>query len=177
MKKKIAETYAQLRHNVSLTGISGVWRDLGNQKQYRATNGAILNWWESTGTVTFQGRGLAANKLEAALAAAICTGQTKIAQKALKGRPLQDPQDYTAQASNETSRSVGVLRKAKITIKPLSPDLSGNLYLQRHTFEAIAKQFGTTDQTEVICNIAAWIYSDEGGSDLTVELSPSYKRI
>ena len=29
---------------------------------------------------------------------------------------------------------------------------------------------------EVICNIAGWGYSDEGGRFLNVELSPPYKR-
>ena len=40
---------------VALTGIGGVWRDFGNQKQYVANTGAILNWWRSTKTVYFQG--------------------------------------------------------------------------------------------------------------------------
>ena len=44
MKKKISRTYAELKHRVLLTGIRGEWRDRGNHKQYRANNGAILNW-------------------------------------------------------------------------------------------------------------------------------------
>ena len=93
MKRKFVGTYADLRHRVSLTGIHGVWRDLGNQKQYRAKNGAIMNWWESGGTITFQGEDLAARKLEAALAPAISAGQTTTTAKALKTKQSQDSQE------------------------------------------------------------------------------------
>jgi hypothetical protein len=59
--------YEQLQNQLAFTGIGGVWRDLGNQKQYVANTGAILNWWRSTKTVNFQGGPLAAKQeLEAA---------------------------------------------------------------------------------------------------------------
>ena len=119
---------------------------------------------------------MAAKTLEGALIPAISTCHTNIAAKASKAEHQQAAQDFVTQTPTKTSRSVGVLRKAKITAKPLSPDLSGNLYLQRNTFDAISKQFETTNQSEVVCKIAAWVYRHEGGSDLTVELSPSYKR-
>ena len=44
-------------------------------------------------------------------------------------------------------RSLGFLRKAEKT-KPRSPDLTGTLKLQRHTLEAIAKQFQETMPTK-----------------------------
>jgi hypothetical protein len=52
---KFQGTYEQLQNQLALTGIGGVWRDLENQKQYVANTGAILNWWQSTKTVYFQG--------------------------------------------------------------------------------------------------------------------------
>ena len=52
---KFSGTYAQLQDEVKLTGIYGEWRDLGNRKQYRSDSGAILNWWQSTGTIRVQG--------------------------------------------------------------------------------------------------------------------------
>jgi hypothetical protein len=79
--------------------------------------------------------------------------------------------------SSKTKLSIGALRKAKRKTKPRSPDLLGELHLQRHTFEAIMKRFQSTDQNEVVCPIAAWGYDDEGGSYLTVELSPPYQAI
>lgn len=174
-KTKFPGTYAELQDHVSRTGIRGVWRDRGNHKQYRAKNGAILNFWESTKTVTFEGRNSAAKKLEAALAPAISLCQTNIVAKAEKAERLQAPQEPMTQTSTKTKRSVGILRKAKITAKPLSPDLSGNLYLQKDTIAALAKQLETTNQAEVVCKITAWVCKHEDGSDLKVEISPSYK--
>jgi hypothetical protein len=60
-------SYDGLQNLLALTGIGGEWRDLGNQQQYVANTGAILNWWRSTKTVNFQGKPPAAMKeLEAA---------------------------------------------------------------------------------------------------------------
>jgi hypothetical protein len=71
-------------------------------------------------------------------------------------------------------RSLGSLRKTEKT-KPRSPDFTGILKLQRHTFEALAKQFQETDATEIDCCIAGWRNSDQNGQPyLSVELSPRY---
>ena len=70
-------------------------------------------------------------------------------------------------------RSIGALRKANKT-RPKSPDLTGQLKLQRHTAAALVKQFGDDNAEEVVCNIAAWKNQDHGGSYLTVELSPRF---
>jgi len=77
---------------------------------------------------------------------------------------------------NETikpKRSLGALRKANKT-KPKSPDLVGQMRLQRHTAAAIVKQFSEDGGDEVVCNIAAWRNQDHIGSYLTVELSPRF---
>jgi len=69
-------------------------------------------------------------------------------------------------------KSLGSLRKNQKT-KPRSPDLLGQLHLQRHTIDAIAKQFKETDSDEVICNLAAWGNRDKRGDQfLSVVLSP-----
>ena len=73
-------------------------------------------------------------------------------------------------------RSVGTLRRTPKKTKERSPQLIGTLRLQRHTHEAIAKEFEMTDQDEVICNIAAWSYDNENGGYLNVEISPPYRR-
>jgi hypothetical protein len=54
---KFRGTYQDLQHRISLTGIAGEWEDHGIHKQYRADSGAIINYWETTGTIDFsQGR-------------------------------------------------------------------------------------------------------------------------
>ena len=60
-------TYAELQDEVSLTGIRGEWRDSGDHKNFRADSGAILDWEQSTATITFQGPELAAAEFEAKL--------------------------------------------------------------------------------------------------------------
>jgi hypothetical protein len=70
-------------------------------------------------------------------------------------------------------RSLGSLRKATKT-KPKSPDLTGQMKLQRHTAAAILEQFSRDDIEQVVCNIAGWKNQDYSGSYLTVELSPRF---
>ena len=70
-------------------------------------------------------------------------------------------------------RSLGALRKANKT-KPRSPDLTGQLKLQRHTAAAIVEQFSSNHFEEVVCNIAGWRNQDYNGPFLTVELSPRF---
>jgi hypothetical protein len=73
-------------------------------------------------------------------------------------------------------KSLGALRIAKKT-KKRSPDLLGQLHLQRHTLLEIARQAKEGSGDEVMCNLAAWKNHDKGGSTyLSVELSPWYVR-
>jgi hypothetical protein len=58
-----------------------------------------------------------------------------------------------------------------------SPELIGNLTIQRDTFEAIAEEFNRCDGDQVACNIAACFNRDtDRESYLTVELSPPFSR-
>ena len=71
-------------------------------------------------------------------------------------------------------RSLGALRKANKT-KPKSPDLTGQMKLQRHTAAAIVEQFSHDNVEEVVCNLAGWRNQDYNGcSYLSVELSPRF---
>ena len=70
-------------------------------------------------------------------------------------------------------RSLGALRKVSKT-KPKSPDLIGQMKLQRHTAAAIVEQFSQDDLDEVVCNIAGWRNQDYSGPYLTVALSPRF---
>jgi hypothetical protein len=73
-------------------------------------------------------------------------------------------------------KSLGALRKAEKT-KPRSPDLIGQLHIQRHTLREIVAQAKETDDEEVICNLAAWRNEDrQGATYLCVELSPWFRR-
>jgi hypothetical protein len=56
MSRKFRGSYDKLRKCVARTRFYGAWRELPNsQRQYRTGDGAVLNWWESSGTINFQG--------------------------------------------------------------------------------------------------------------------------
>jgi hypothetical protein len=65
--RKVAGGFNELQELVATTRNDGEWIEQKQQKQYRAYSGAILNYWESTGTVNFQGPPSAAKEFEAAV--------------------------------------------------------------------------------------------------------------
>src|SRR6266446_7121802 len=66
VKRRFPGDFDNLQQVVSVIGIRGEWHKRENHHQYRATTGAVLNWWRSTGTILVQGPDLAAKDLEAA---------------------------------------------------------------------------------------------------------------
>jgi hypothetical protein len=54
-----------LREVVEFTGIAGRWVNTENHCQFRSVSKAVLNYWKTTGTITFQGPELAAAELKA----------------------------------------------------------------------------------------------------------------
>jgi hypothetical protein len=57
--------FKAVRQVVRRTGIAGEWSVTQNHCQFRAANGAVLNYWKSTGTITFQGPEFPAAELQA----------------------------------------------------------------------------------------------------------------
>jgi predicted nucleotide-binding protein len=58
----------ELKTLVASTGIAGTWQTGTNGgHQYRTKDGAQLNWWETTGTVTYTGKADPKARLEAAM--------------------------------------------------------------------------------------------------------------
>jgi len=65
MKPRFLGDYSELKRCVLRTRLDGTWRELeNNHKQFRTYDNGILNWWKSTGTLQFQGKELAAVRLE-----------------------------------------------------------------------------------------------------------------
>jgi hypothetical protein len=65
MSLKFRGDYAKLQKFASLVDPDGQWRGLVyGAKQYRTNNGAVLNWWERSGKILFQGHGPAALAFE-----------------------------------------------------------------------------------------------------------------
>jgi hypothetical protein len=63
---KFTRKFSALDSILKRTGLKGKWVRGENHNQYRAKSGGILNWWKSTGTITFQGPEAAAEKLKKA---------------------------------------------------------------------------------------------------------------
>jgi hypothetical protein len=57
--------FKALRKIVALTGVPGEWSKGEDHCQFRADNGAVLNYWKKNGTIYFQGSEFAASELEA----------------------------------------------------------------------------------------------------------------
>lgn len=57
-KTRFTGKYEELRDRLTSLNGEGEWHDLNeNQKQFRHRAGGIVNWYPSTGTITFQGPG------------------------------------------------------------------------------------------------------------------------
>ncbi|GJE31269.1 hypothetical protein [Methylobacterium oxalidis] len=58
MKMKFHGSYPHLQKCVYACNTFGdwYWLSVGRLFQFRSIDGEILNWWPSTGTVSFQGR-------------------------------------------------------------------------------------------------------------------------
>jgi hypothetical protein len=57
--------FRALRKLVALTGIAGQWTKGKNHRQFRTTNGAVLNYRKTTGRINIQGPEFAAAELKA----------------------------------------------------------------------------------------------------------------
>jgi hypothetical protein len=57
--------FQAVRELIATAGIAGQWTERKNHCQFYAASGAVLSYWKSTGTITFQGPKLAAAELRA----------------------------------------------------------------------------------------------------------------
>ena len=65
MTRKFEGDINELEELLKQSGISGHWQDDGKGKHtFRNTEGGILNWWQNTGTLNFQGNAKAKAALE-----------------------------------------------------------------------------------------------------------------
>ena len=55
MTTKFEGTFEEFKAIVEKTGIKGEWQEGGGKFTFRSKQGGILNWWESSGTIQYQG--------------------------------------------------------------------------------------------------------------------------
>ncbi len=63
--------FSELKTYVARLGHTGQWSEDNGKKVFRGKDGAVLNWWPSTGTLQFQGEQSARNRLEEAIEGAL----------------------------------------------------------------------------------------------------------
>jgi hypothetical protein len=83
-RKIVCQDLTVVREVVAGTGIAGEWFEGENHCQFCTTTGAVLNYWKSTGTITFQGPELAAAELKAAFMRHHC-GQVAVSDEGRRG--------------------------------------------------------------------------------------------
>jgi predicted nucleotide-binding protein len=56
LMKTFRGTIDEFKNIISMVGLSGKWSEISNGYQFKANNGAILNWYSKTGTIQYQGK-------------------------------------------------------------------------------------------------------------------------
>jgi predicted nucleotide-binding protein len=67
MAERFDGTLEELKHRIEMSSIGGGWEAEGPKHTFRSTDGGVLNWWESTGTLQIQGRPEASRRLKNAV--------------------------------------------------------------------------------------------------------------
>ncbi len=102
---KFKGTFQELQDSVLLTSVNGEWQDFGNHKQFRADTGAILNWWESNKTISFQGNRDEAAKLESAFFAVKSDGEIVATKSVTKKSEVVKTNVFVVYGHDEPARN------------------------------------------------------------------------
>ena len=95
----------ELKAAIGRTGITGTWSVKGNgEQQFKANDGGILNWWLSTGTISFQGPREVKGKLESAVQQAVESGAAPGAGTATAALPQERPVIFIVHGHDATAR-------------------------------------------------------------------------
>lgn len=82
--------FEDLQQTVAQHGFAGTWTDIANGKQFKTADGGILNWFNATGRINFQGTAAGKEKLQAlfgeAPAAALAMAPAMLAGQAQKSK-------------------------------------------------------------------------------------------
>jgi hypothetical protein len=120
MSLKFVGNYASLQICVSRTRLDGKWRMLKyGQKQYRTDDGGYLNWWETTGTLTFQGSNSAAKEELIQAFRKIASAQGLLHSKQAKNlrdsnKEVDDPKALIAEARILRRKLKALIKRAEI---------------------------------------------------------------
>ena len=112
--EKFRGDFAELEVRVSALGYVGEWSEDDGKRVFRSEDGAILNWWPSTGTLQVQGPKVTSTKLREALSGSLADApptSVEPGSRAADGdSPFQSPNaDPTSTSSGQESKRVFVV--------------------------------------------------------------------
>jgi len=115
MADKFHGTPEELQALVSQAGYDGVWAEVGNgQHQFKAKDGAVLNWWPTKGTLLFQGPVKSRDLLKAAVEPLVIGG----AAAGVPAAPAKQPQIFVVHGHDQESRDQLELALHRLGLQP-----------------------------------------------------------
>jgi predicted nucleotide-binding protein len=100
-------TFEQLQERVAATGRPGTWGEIARGKQFRTDDGAIMNWFPSTGKLQFQGPEAEREMLKSALEAVSVSSPARIdsdTDQLPPGDPLPTKKVFVVHGHDRTAR-------------------------------------------------------------------------
>ena len=145
---RFTRTIDELKGYVAATGTDGEWIETqNNQHQFRARNGAILNWWDTKKkTVAFQGPEAERNALNAALEAAVAGGEAPAVAVEVRADKAARAKIFVVHGHDDAAREQ---LERILLILGLEPFVLQNTSGQGMTIiEALERQIGKTPEAE-----------------------------
>lgn len=111
-------SFEELQATVTKLGCAGTWADIGNGKQFKTSDGGILNWFPATGRINFQGAAAAKGKLQELFGGAAMS--TPSAAPAAIAAPAQKPKEkvFVVHGHDSVSREQLELVLHKLGLDP-----------------------------------------------------------
>lgn len=172
MASKFEGTLEKLQMLISVAGLKGKWEDDGHGKHtFRASEGGVLNWWQSSGTVQLQGQEKAKAKLSEALTGSAIVASEEAAKPAMVAAELPK-QIFIVHGHDSEARDQLELALHRLGLKPfILMNTSGG---GKTIIEALEGQIGrdfTSDFGIVLMTPDDFGYSKKDG-DKKVEPRP-----
>jgi predicted nucleotide-binding protein len=172
MANKFEGTLEKLQMLISVAGLKGGWEDDGHGKHtFRSSDGGVLNWWESSGTVQLQGQDKARTKIGEAISESAIITSGEAAQSAMIAAPIPK-QIFIVHGHDSEARDQLELALHRLGLKPfILMNTSGG---GKTIIEALEGQIGrdfTSDFGIVLMTPDDFGYSKKDG-DKKVEPRP-----
>ena len=146
---KYGGDFQELESLIAGLGYTGTWADVDNGKQFRCEDGAILNWFISTGTLQYQGPREVRDRLRDAISGALSDGAPAPIPSA--SRPA-GPQTAVVASTRTSPQAVDEAASEKVFV------VHGHDNAAREQLELVLHRLG----------LDPFILANTGGGGLTI---------